>query len=189
MKKGIIVLIIGLMIGWAVYDFVTQSNASTAATEKKKIEAVENTEEITADIGLEIGQFAPDFELQTLDGESVRLSEYRGQRVLLNFWATWCPPCRAEMPDMQQFYENEDVVILAVNLTKTEKSREHVPAFVEDYRLTFPILLDEEIAVAGIYRIQPIPTTYFIDTAGRIHNAAFGALDYQSMLDQLNQME
>ncbi|WP_267902155.1 peroxiredoxin family protein [Lentibacillus cibarius] len=80
-------------------------------------------------VGLQKGNIAPDFELTTLEGEQVSLSDYRGQRVVLNFWASWCPPCKAEVPDLQKFYENKDVEILAVNLTKTETRRSDCNGF------------------------------------------------------------
>lgn len=76
--------------------------------------------------GIKQGQYAPDVQLETIDGETVRLSDYRGQPVILNFWATWCPPCRAEIPDFQKLYDDEDqnVEILAINMTNTEDSVE-----------------------------------------------------------------
>src|SRR5690625_5188421 len=113
MKKWIIILVIVGLVGWAVYDFAANQEAE---------------EEEDPVVGLEKGNLAPDFELETIEGETVKLSDYRGEKVMLNFWATWCPPCRAEMPDMQKFHENHDEgVILAVNLTETEKiGRAHV---------------------------------------------------------------
>src|SRR5699024_12022031 len=129
------------------------------------------------------------FELTTMDGETVKLSDYRGERVMLNFWASWCGPCRTEMPDMQKLYENEDAVILAVNLASTESSEKNAINFVNQFGLTFPILLDEENEVATLYQIQPIPTSYMIDSNGIIHNKALGALNYEQMLQQYEQME
>ncbi|GAB3047134.1 hypothetical protein GCM10027286_07230 [Virgibacillus ainsalahensis] len=75
------------------------------------------------EVGISVGQIAPDFNLKTLEGKTVRLSDYRGERVIVNFWVTWCPPCRAEIPDFQKLYKNKDVEILAVNLTSTEESK------------------------------------------------------------------
>src|SRR5699024_7178323 len=113
-------------------------------------------------VGLEKGKLAPDFEVTTLDGEHVKLSDYRGERVMLNFWATWCPPCRAEMPDMQKVYEKENVTILAVNMIETESNEEDVADFVKSYELTFPILIDENSNIMMDYRIQAYPTSYLI---------------------------
>src|SRR5690625_3213867 len=123
MKKWILVVVVVGLLGWAVYDFVISDDeaAEEAATEKDD------------EVGIEVGDTAPNFTLETLDGEEVKLSDYRGQKVLLNFWATWCPPCRAEMPDMQKYHEeDDDAVILAVNLTETEKSSTGVDEFLDE---------------------------------------------------------
>ncbi|MGM8213184.1 redoxin domain-containing protein [Virgibacillus sp. W0430] len=173
MKKGIIIAIIVALFAWAVYDFVI--NDEKVAEE--------------AEVGLEKGNLAPDFELKTLEGETVKLSDFRGERVMLNFWATWCPPCRAEMPDMQKFHEKTDVVILAVDLLETESSKSNVPAFVEEFGVTFRVLLDEDSSVANRYRIQPIPTTFMIDSEGKIQNVSFGALNYELMVQEYEKMK
>lgn len=140
------------------------------------------------EVGLNIGQKAPDFELNTLHNETVELSEFQGQKVMLNFWASWCPPCRAEMPDMQRFYEDGDVQILAVNLTQTEERLTDVEQFVEEFELTFPILLDEDIKVATLYQIQPIPTSYLIDSEGYIRHVSIGPMNYEMLVQQFSQM-
>lgn len=139
--------------------------------------------------GAEIGNIAPDFELVTMTGETVKLSDYEGQRVMLNFWATWCPPCREEMPDMQKFYEDNDAVVLAVNITNMETSKNKVNDFAEEFGLTFPILMDEEGVVSTLYRISPIPTTYMIDSNGIIQHKQYGALDYEQMVTEYEKME
>lgn len=188
MKKGIIILIVLGMLGWAVYDFISSDTNSVSNQQNTNNSANEDNETEVV-IGLEIGNRAPDFELQTLDGEQVKLSDYRGSRVMLNFWATWCPPCRAEMPDMEKFYQDKDVVILAVNLTETESNMKVIEDFVEEYELSFPILLDEHIEVATLYMIQPIPTSYMIDSNGIVQNKAFGALNYELMVNEFEKME
>ncbi|MFD1039998.1 peroxiredoxin family protein [Virgibacillus byunsanensis] len=198
MKKGIIIAIIVGMFVWAVYDFVLQSDESTVTSgedyEVKDHLTVngsgDNTDGGEEDkVGLETGNMAPDFELSTLGGDTVKLSDFRGKRVMLNFWATWCPPCRAEMPDMQKFHEEKDIVILAVNLTDTEASIQDIPDFVDEFELTFPILLDEQTAVANEYQIQPIPTSFMVDSNGRIQYKAFGALNYELMVQEFEKMQ
>ncbi|GGC94499.1 thiol:disulfide interchange protein tlpA [Thalassobacillus devorans] len=204
MKKGIVIGIVIAMLGWAVYDMLVDKGDSGASGNGEKEpqmrvagdgeglegdKASENEDVAGGEVGLQKGQKAPDFELQTMEGETVKLSDYRGQKVMINFWATWCPPCRAEMPDMQKFYENEDIEILAVNLTQTESDASDVTEFVDDFGLTFPILMDEKIAVANQYEIKPIPTSYFVDSEGYIQYVALGAMNYDLMLQQYEQMD
>ncbi|MEC5424202.1 redoxin domain-containing protein [Virgibacillus sp. C22-A2] len=194
-KMTMIVILIGMFV-WALYDFVEPvSDANFAGNDNYTIEngaavAVDGTEtlNVTAE-GVEVGDVASDFELTTLDGDTVKLSDFRGERVMLNFWATWCPPCRAEMPDMQKFHEEKDIVILAVNLTDTETNSKHVPDFVEEYGLTFPVLMDEHSKVSDLYRIKPIPTSYMIDSKGLIQYKAFGALNYELMIQEFEKMK
>lgn len=186
------------MLGWAIYDFGIKDKASSSS---EQVEQLDNNEtdkeersqnksgEAMIKEGLEKGDLAPDFELETLEGEKVSLSDFRGKRVMLNFWATWCPPCRAEMPDMQKFHENKDVVILAVNLTETESSEDNVPKFVEEYGITFRVPLDVDSSVSTLYQIRPIPTTYLIDSNGMIHNVAFGAINYELMVQEFEKMQ
>lgn len=197
-KKWIFVVIIVGMLGWAIYDFGIKDKASSSS---EQVEQLDNNEtdkeersqnksgEAMIKEGLEKGDLAPDFELETLEGEKVSLSDFRGKRVMLNFWATWCPPCRAEMPDMQKFHENKDVVILAVNLTETESSEDNVPKFVEEYGITFRVPLDVDSSVSTLYQIRPIPTTYLIDSNGMIHNVAFGAINYELMVQEFEKMQ
>ncbi len=118
------------------------------------------------------GEPAPDFVLNVLDGEPVRLSDFRGQTVVLNFWASWCPPCRAEMPEFQALWEERgprgpnDLVILAVDFLP-EDSVSAAAGFVEEFELTFPILFDTESGeVAQRYGVRGLPATFFIDADG-----------------------
>jgi len=193
MKKIILIVLIVGMFGWAIYDFTykdqetTQNQELTSENTSEENQSNDSTEE--AKVGLQKGNLAPNFELTTLSGETVQLSDYRGEKVMLNFWATWCPPCRAEMPDMEKFYNNEDVKILAVNLTNTEESPDAVKKFKKEFELSFPILMDEKLAVANKYQIQPIPTSYMIDSNGKIQHIALGAMNYEMMVDQFNSMK
>lgn len=147
---------------------------------------------VAANEGLNKGESAPDFTLTTLDGKTAKLSDYKGKKVVLNFWATWCPPCKAEMPHMQNYYEDfadeENVEILAVNLTKGD-SADKVEAFVADYGLTFPIPMDEEGIVGDTYQAITIPTSYIIDTSGNIQNKIVGPMDDQMLFDLLSDIE
>ncbi len=141
-----------------------------------------------SEIGIEKGDAPPNFTLSTLDGKSINLSDLKGKKVVLNFWATWCSPCKAEMPHMQNYYEeNQDeqnVEILAVNLTKQDRGLKALQEFVEEYELTFPVLLDETGQVGEEYKVLAIPTTYFISTNGIIYEKRIGPMN-EEMLEAI----
>ncbi|MBW2057440.1 MAG: TlpA family protein disulfide reductase [Deltaproteobacteria bacterium] len=121
---------------------------------------------------------APDFTLQDLDGTAVSLRDFRGKLVLLNFWASWCPPCRAEIPSMKKLQDRlkeEDFVLLAVDL---RESSERVRSFRDKEGLNFLVLLDTDGAVGIAYAVRSIPTTYLIDSKGYIIGAALGPRDW-----------
>jgi len=123
---------------------------------------------------------AEDFTLKTLKGGTVSLKDYRGRLIFLNFWATWCGPCRAEMPSMQRLWEEfkeEDFVILAINIQEESKL---VSSFMNERGLSFPVLLDEKGKVARSYGIRGIPTTFFLNPEGEIIGKAVGARDWAS---------
>jgi peroxiredoxin len=145
----------------------------------KKAEPENVSQEAANMGGLKVGAKAPDFELKTLAGDTVKLSDLKGKKVMLNFWATWCPPCKAEMPAMEEFHKEagDDVVILAVNIDP----HLDVKAFVDENKITFPIPLDEEDKVNEAYQVLSIPTTYFIDTKGNIGNKYIGAMNLDAM--------
>src|SRR5690625_7077187 len=198
MKKIIIIVILAGMLGFTVYKFVADSKEPTLEEQADSISdntivspPKEGGEEITKSDGegLDKGQKAPDFELSTLDGETVKLSDFRGQKVLLNFWATWCPPCRKEMPDMEKLHNNTDVKILAVNLTGTESGLDEVKSFIDKLKLTFTVPLDEESEIANQYEVVAYPTTYMIDSNGRIQYKSFGALIYERMKQEVEKMD
>ncbi|HYG57169.1 MAG TPA: TlpA disulfide reductase family protein [Symbiobacteriaceae bacterium] len=122
-------------------------------------------------------------------GEVIRLSDLKGQVVMVNFWATWCPPCRAEMPDMEQLYRETQgkVRILAVGGDGKE-SAQQLAAFAEEMGLTFPVVHDFGSA-ARSYRILGLPTTYFIDQNGIIRERMQGAMDLEIMRELLASTE
>lgn len=120
-KNRAVLVVMAALFAWVIYDFTsnTASEREAAAPPHQ-----EGSQEIAAE-GLKPGLRAPDFTLTDSEGREIKLSDYRGQTVLLNFWASWCPPCKVEMPYMQDFYEkhqDEDVIILAVNMTHLEKA-------------------------------------------------------------------
>ena len=125
--------------------------------------------------GLKIGVKAPDFALKSIEGEEVKLSSLKGEKVILNFWATWCGPCKDEMPAIEKFHGNHtDVHVIAVN---TDPDAD-VKGFADGLGLTFPIVLDEEDRTMKSYSVMGIPTTYFIDEKGIIAQKYIGEMDY-----------
>lgn len=116
-----------------------------------------------------------DFTLKDINGKPHTLSDYKGKLIFLNFWASWCPPCRAEMPSIQKLYEDSDkdkFVILAVDVRENEKK---VKDFVKRKGYTFPILFDGDGKVARKYRVRAFPTTYIIDQKGKVLSMLEGA--------------
>jgi peroxiredoxin len=121
---------------------------------------------------------ARDFTLPRLGGGTVRLGEFRGKVVLLNFWATWCPPCIAEMPGMQavqHVFGEQGFVVLAVNLREPQ---EEVRAFVDALELSFPVAFDHKAEIAGVYGVLGLPTTVLIDRRGLVVGRAVGGRDW-----------
>jgi cytochrome c biogenesis protein CcmG/thiol:disulfide interchange protein DsbE len=130
------------------------------------------------------GFLAPDFSLQTPEGETIALSDLRGQAVLVNLWATWCPPCRAEMPSMQKLYheyKDKGFVVLAVNMTYQDDPSAVVP-FMQEYNLTFPILIEDTGNVARSYELRSLPSSFFIDRQGFIQEVVIGGPMSETLL-------
>jgi len=120
------------------------------------------------------------FTLPLLSGENAALSSYKGKVVILNFWATWCPPCRSEMPSMETLYQrfkNDGLEILAVN---TGEDSNTVRQFIQNNRYTFPVPLDTSGRVSALYGVQAIPTSYIIDRTGKIVARITGAISWDT---------
>lgn len=155
-KKNSVILVILIMIIFVVLYL----------NEKDKSSFKEGT-------GTKLGQFAPDFETEYLDGSKFKFSEFSGKPVILNFWATWCVPCRTEMPLLQKVHNEGKIIVVGVNLQEDKKT---VEKFVEELNITFPIVLDKDGSIEAIYNVLLKPTTYFIDENGVILDKKFGEL-------------
>ncbi|WP_404333015.1 redoxin domain-containing protein [Mesobacillus maritimus] len=167
-KKGLTVLLLLLLFAVALSQAMGNEDQNTN---------VATQEAITATV--EVAGQAPNFTLSTLKGKEVKLSDFKGRKVMINFWATWCPPCKAEMPAMQQLYDHANgyMDILAINIDP----KNDVSGFVRENQLTFPILLDESGKVNEDYSIISIPTTFLINEEGMIEKKHIGAMTLEQM--------
>jgi peroxiredoxin len=138
--------------------------------------------------GLESGQTVPDFVLTYGDGETVKLSDWRGQPVVINFWATWCSPCRAEMPEIVEAferYQEEDLVVVGVNV---QESADKASEFAEEFQMSFPIALDSRGEIQQLYQVRGLPTTFFIDREGRLTARWAGLLTKDLLAEYLSEI-
>lgn len=132
---------------------------------------------------------APDFTVYDIDGNEVKLSDYLGTPVVLNFWASWCPPCKAELPDFEEKYltYGDEVQFLMVNLADgARESVETASAFIAQEGYTFPVFYDSKSVAAIEYKIRSIPATYFIDADGSIAANAVGMLDAAALQEGID---
>ena len=173
-------IVIGVVLGAVIFFGVpTQAVAPAAEVELQPVPVNEP--------GLLLGSPAPEFELSRADGGSVSLADYRGQVVLLNFWATWCLPCRSEMPLIQQTYDDlggQGFVALGVNFDEPATA---VSSFAEELELDFPLLLDPGGEVQRLYRVIGYPTSVMLDREGRISAYHIGILAKSQLDDYLEQ--
>lgn len=187
MKKVLLIIALIVVLLFIVDKTILQDEEFVDQTEQvDQYEKLSNPESLP--IGLKPENRAPSFSLTNLNGETVNIEDFKGKKVLLNFWATWCPPCKKEMPDMENLYKeykDKDFVVLGINMTHTEKSEEVVSAFVKEYRLSFPILMDKNGEVSYQYELLSYPTTYFIDSDGVIRSKVVGELSKEHMYREM----
>jgi thiol-disulfide isomerase/thioredoxin len=135
-----------------------------------------------------IGEPAPDFALETLDGSTLALADLRGRPVIINLWASWCPPCRGELPDLETLareYGDRGLVVLGVNL---QEDRASVQRYADALGLTFTIALDRQGAVANRYNLNALPTSYFVDRAGTVRDVNIGPLTERGLRAKLGKV-
>ena len=176
-----IVLPVGLVVAIVGVLLYVQSGGGSSEDDGFGTVALPEAKNVTAQTpNARDGRAAPDFLLRQLNGEPLRLSDLQGQPLIVNFWATWCPTCRAETPDLIALYEtyrDKGVLLLGVNLRENEGA---VSTFVEDFGINYPILFDRDGDVAGTWRIggpnRGVPSTYFIDREGVVRKVVFGTV-------------
>ncbi|MEE8442952.1 MAG: TlpA disulfide reductase family protein, partial [Dehalococcoidia bacterium] len=135
-----------------------------------------------------LGETAPDFELPLLDGGTFKLSDHRGQVVWINFWATWCQPCRAEMPDIEKVWQEEqgsDLVLIAVDFGESKKT---VEGFVQKLGLTFPIGMDSRGKITTNYRVSGFPSHFMVDREGILRDIRVGLMTEANMREKLERL-
>ena len=125
-----------------------------------------------------INSKAPDFTLKDLNGKSISLSSFKGKVVLLNFFATWCPPCRAEMPAFNKLYREKKIRGLEIISVSTDRSINDIKDFLQKNKVDFPILFDADRSVSKQYRVFSMPTTFLIDKTGKIVEKFYGEYDW-----------
>ena len=135
------------------------------------------------------GHPAPEITLETTDGQTLSLSDFKGKPVLINFWATWCPPCRAEMPDFQAVHRElgDDVIIFSVNAASQDSG--DINAFIEELGITFPVLLDKTGLAGVTYNVLGLPTTIFVDRNGIINETLTGGLNKAYLEAKLSELK
>lgn len=197
MKKSIIyILAILVVIGGFFYFTLDKEDKdidNNIGQEEELPEENENTGTVDSlgprkDNTIEVGKKLPDFTLENMDGQVKSLRDYEGVITILNFWESWCPPCKKEMPDFERIAEKyDDVLILTVNMEK-EKDRRLVEDFLEEGGYTFEVLLDQKQEVGRTYAISSIPSNFFIDKNGIYRGHWPGMLTYDQMEEAIESL-
>lgn len=170
-RKRLLVVITSLIIIAGVWTLVGNFTTETVHSE--------------AEVGVEVGMQAPDFTTNNVNGDEVSLSDYRGTKVFLNFWASWCPPCKEEMPAIQKLHKNyDDIKVVTVN---SGENKEKVLNYLMENNFSFTTLLDNNRKVTTDYLIRGIPSTFVIDKDGIIVDKQRGAITYDKMEEMINQ--
>ncbi|ASK63434.1 cytochrome C biogenesis protein [Virgibacillus phasianinus] len=190
-KKVLAAAILIILVVLLIINVTNKPNNDTGSNE---VDVTGNTNVDGAaivspsDSGLEVGKKAPDFELETLSGETIKLSDLQGKKVFINFWASWCPPCKKEMPELQEFYKqhSDEIEVLAIT---SENNLKDVREYIDHNSYSFPVLLDKESQVTSNYGVITIPTTYFVGTDGVIQQPKkIGPMTHDFMVEMLEKL-
>lgn len=162
-KNVIFILVVGLLVGILVYQFLPKIKSQA------KVDS------------------SVDFKLESVDGKEYSISDFKGKKIILNFFATWCPPCRAEIPDFEKFHkDNKDVVLIGINI---QEDREKVKEFLEEMGVSYIVLLDRDGKIASAFGIEGIPTTFLLDENGRIVAKNVGMMTYDGLTKFVEQVK
>jgi peroxiredoxin len=184
-------LAVGLLIGAAFGLIVVFVIPGSDADNRSEVQGVDSEVEApTLDLPAipVVGERAPDFVLGDTSGRLFALEDFQGQVVLVNFWATWCAPCRLEMPLLQDHFErysDDEFIVLAINL---QESKAQVADFIEEFSLTFPVLMDSDGAISEDYRIRGYPSTIVIDRQGVISAIHIGIITEGQLEEYLSEV-
>lgn len=185
MKNAIValVLLLGLAACGAAPAAVPADLPANIAVDSRLLDS----SEAAAGVLPEVGEEVPEFQFTEANGTTVKLSELRGKRVLINFWATWCGPCRAEMPDLERARQQygDDVVILGVN--KLE-ALEQIKPFAEELKVGFKLIANPEGDISERYGAKNIPITYFVNRDGTIGHRRLGVMNYEFISEQIEKL-
>lgn len=190
------IILIGIIgvISFIIYDYMKNSKVEKDSIIDEQV--ISDGEEVLDDDGKEVkygagvGNMVYDYELVNIQtGEVVKISDFRGKKVLMNFWASWCPPCRAEAPHLQAFHEEQDdVVVLGINVQSNERAEGAEFKFVEDFGLTF----DNVYAPDELYHVFPInsfPTSILVNSDGIIEEGVVGPLDLEILRSRFDKIK
>jgi thiol-disulfide isomerase/thioredoxin len=201
MKKIILPLVVILLFGISIYTVVdynknkskdlgitTKENSTTVKASASAKDSTSSSPASTVKSSDAIKIAALNFKLKDLKGKEVSLSDFKGKKVFLNFWASWCPPCKAEMPDIEKLYQqtkDSDLVILAVNLGEGKATAK---SFIDNNKYNFSVLLDSDQSIGNQYSIVAIPTSFFIDKEGNIVSTIKGGITLEQMKSNISKL-
>lgn len=187
--KKIMWAILALALVWILvdfgFDFIQERQDEKQATTDTQLQQKEKVLEE----GNNSGQLAYEFEAEDMDGNVIKLSDYRGQKVFLNFWASWCPPCKVEMPHLKEFSTAQDeVVVLGVNVNTSETDLANVQSFLDEFDVDYTNVHGTQ-KMFNLYRVQSLPTSYIIDSQGVIRERIVGPVTQDVLTTKFDLIE